>query len=98
MTEPTSLPTWVEGARGSLHDVDNLPYAVVRHPSWEDERGRVGVRIGDLVLDLAPVAAAEMLEVAHVFEGALAQPPARARPCPLERHPAVDRLPPDRRG
>ncbi len=68
MTEPTSLPGWVDGAAGSLYDVDNLPYAVVRHPSWEDEQGRVGVRIGDLVLDLAPVAAAEMLEVAHVFE------------------------------
>ncbi len=28
----------------------------------------MGVRIGDHVLDLAPVAAADMLEVAHVFE------------------------------
>jgi fumarylacetoacetase len=60
--------TWVDGAAGSLFDVDNLPYGVFRHPSWEGEEGRVGVRIGDQVLDLAPVAAAEMLEVAHVFE------------------------------
>ncbi len=62
MTEPTS---WVEGASGSLFDVDNLPYGVFSH---DDEEPRVGVRIGDLVLDLAPVAAGEMLEVAHAFE------------------------------
>jgi fumarylacetoacetase len=62
MTSPT---TWVDGAAGSLFDVDNLPYAVFSHG---DEPGRVGVRIGEHVLDLAPVAAAEMLEVAHVFE------------------------------
>ena len=64
----TSQPTWVEGAAGSSYDVDNLPYAVFRHATWEGETGRVGVRIGDQVLDLAPVAAADMLEVAHVFE------------------------------
>jgi fumarylacetoacetase len=57
--------TWVEGAAGSGHDVDNLPYGVF---SVGDEPARVGVRIGDLVLDLAPVAASEMLEVAHVLE------------------------------
>ncbi len=60
-----SAETWVEGAAGSLHDVDNLPYGVFSHG---DEPARVGVRIGDHVLDLAPVAASEMLEVAHVFE------------------------------
>ncbi len=65
--------TWVEGAAGSLWDVDNLPYGVVRaHDS--DEAPRVGVRIGDQVLDLAPVAAADMLEVAHVFEAASLSP------------------------
>jgi fumarylacetoacetase len=63
--------TWVAGAAGSLHDVDNLPYGVFCHG---DEPARVGVRIGDLVLDLAPVAAAEMLEVAHVFEAASLNP------------------------
>ncbi|MDP3891004.1 fumarylacetoacetase [Nocardioides sp.] len=47
--------TWVEGAAGSLFDVDNLPYAVF---SRSGEGARVGVRIGDQVLDLAPVAAA----------------------------------------
>jgi fumarylacetoacetase len=60
-----TLQTWVEGAAGSLHDVDNLPFGVFSHG---DESPRVGVRIGDQVLDLAPVAASEMLLVAHVFE------------------------------
>jgi fumarylacetoacetase len=57
--------TWVTGAAGSLFDVDNLPYGVFSVPG---EEPRVGVRIGDHVLDLAPVAAAEMLDVHHVFE------------------------------
>jgi len=57
--------TWVEGAAGSLHDVDNLPYAVF---TTGEEPARVGVRIGDQVLDLAPVAAGDMLEVSRVFE------------------------------
>lgn len=63
MTSRTS--TWVNGAAGSLFDVDNLPYGVF---SRAGEEPRVGVRIGDFVLDLAPVAAAEMLDVHHVFE------------------------------
>ena len=45
--------TWVEGAAGSLFDIDNLPYGVF---SRAGEEPRVGVRIGDHVLDLAPVA------------------------------------------
>jgi fumarylacetoacetase len=57
--------TWVEGAAGSLFDVDNLPYAVFSRPG---EEPRVGARIGDHVLDLAPVAAAEMLDLHHVFQ------------------------------
>jgi fumarylacetoacetase len=59
------VKTWVPGADGSLFDVDNLPYGVFSRPG---EEPRVGVRIGDHVLDLAPVAAAEMLDVHHVFE------------------------------
>ena len=58
------MRTWVEGAAGSAYDVDNLPYGVF---SVGDEPPRVGVRIGDQVLDLAPVAAAEMLDVHAVF-------------------------------
>jgi fumarylacetoacetase len=57
--------TWVEGAAGSLHDVDNLPYGVF---TTGEEPPRVGVRVGDQVLDLAPVAAGDMLEVSRVFE------------------------------
>ena len=57
--------SWVPGATGSRFDIDNLPYGVF---SRAGEEPRVGVRIGDHVLDLAPVAAAEMLDVHHVFE------------------------------
>jgi fumarylacetoacetase len=62
--------TWVDGAAGSLFDVDNLPYGVFSRTDGEGngEGPRVGVRIGDYVVDLAPVAAGEMLETAHVFE------------------------------
>lgn len=59
------MTCWVPGAAGSLYDVDNLPYGVF---SRAGEEPRVGVRIGDFVLDLAPIAAAEMLDVHHVFE------------------------------
>jgi fumarylacetoacetase len=60
-----SAATWVDGAAGSLYDVDNLPYGVFSHP---DEPPRVCVRVGDYALDLAPVAAADMFAVAHLFE------------------------------
>jgi fumarylacetoacetase len=50
----TETPTtWVDGAAGSLFDLDNLPYGVFSTAGTEP---RVGVRIGDHVLDLAPVA------------------------------------------
>ena len=38
--------TWVDGAAGSLFDVDNLPYGVFSRPG---EEPRVGVRIGEHV-------------------------------------------------
>ena len=63
--------TWVEGAAGSLFDVDNLPWGVFSRGTDEP---RVGVRIGDLVLDVAPVAAAEMLDVHHVFQASSLNP------------------------
>ncbi|MGH3362179.1 MAG: fumarylacetoacetase [Nocardioides sp.] len=56
---------WVDGASGSLFDLDNLPYGVFSRPG---EEPRVGARIGDVVLDLSPVAAGEMLDVHHVFQ------------------------------
>jgi fumarylacetoacetase len=52
------MSSWVPGATGSLFDLDNLPYGVFRRPG--DGGGgdaRVGVRIGDHVLDAGAVAA-----------------------------------------
>lgn len=51
------MSCWVEGAAGSTYDVDNLPYGVFS--TAEDDEPRVGVRIGDFVLDASPVAAVE---------------------------------------
>jgi len=48
------VTSWVDGASGSSYDVDNLPYGVF---STADGPARVGVRIGDHVLDAAAVAA-----------------------------------------
>ncbi len=67
----TPLTTWVPGAAGSHFDIDNLPYGVFSRPG---EEPRVGVRIGDHVLDLAPVSAAEMLDVHHVFQAPTLNP------------------------
>ena len=52
--------TWVPGAAGSPYDVDNLPYGVF---SRRGERAGVGVRIGDHVLDLAPLAGLDVRPV-----------------------------------
>jgi fumarylacetoacetase len=60
-------PSWVPGAAGSAYDATNLPFGVFVRG---DEEPRVGARIGDFVLDLAPLAASEMLDGAHVFESA----------------------------
>jgi fumarylacetoacetase len=46
--------SWVTGAADSGFDLDHLPYGVFSGPG--DAPARVGVRIGDRVLDLAPVA------------------------------------------
>ena len=67
MTTYEHGPTWVEGAAGGPFDVDNLPYAVF---SVGGDQARVGARIGDLVVDLAPIAASDMMAGAE----ALAQP------------------------
>ena len=58
------MTSWVDGASASGYDADHLPYGVFVLPG---EEPRVGARIGDHVLDLAPVAAAEMLDVHAVF-------------------------------
>ncbi|GAB3252612.1 fumarylacetoacetase [Nocardioides dilutus] len=64
---PSSTPTWVPGAHGSLYDVDNLPYAV-----FSDASGprRVGVRIGDHVLDLAAAASTSAAPYVPLVESA----------------------------
>jgi fumarylacetoacetase len=65
------VTSWVEGAAGSLFDVDNLPYGVF---SRDDEPRRIGLRIGNHVLDLAPLAAAEMLDTQQLLEAGTLNP------------------------
>jgi fumarylacetoacetase len=68
----TALPTtWVTVPDGSPFGVHTLPYGVF---STADEDPRVGVAIGDHVLDLAPLAAEENLDGAHVFSQASLNP------------------------
>ncbi|SCL20877.1 fumarylacetoacetate hydrolase [Micromonospora nigra] len=50
--------TWVTGAQGSPYGVHHLPYGVFRRDGAEP---RVGVRVGDLVLDLAGAEAAGLV-------------------------------------
>ncbi|SCL14561.1 fumarylacetoacetate hydrolase [Micromonospora rhizosphaerae] len=59
--------TWVTGADDSSYGVTNLPYGVFRRGGQEP---RLGVRIGDFVLDLAGAEAAELVLAA----GALCRP------------------------
>jgi fumarylacetoacetase len=57
--------SWLDLPADTPFGVDNLPYGVFSTP---DEEPRIGVAIGDQVLDLAPVAANEGLDGAQVFE------------------------------
>ena len=59
--------SWVAGADGSGYGVTNLPYGVFRHGEREP---RIGVRIGDFVLDLAGAEAAGLV----LAGGALGRP------------------------
>jgi fumarylacetoacetase len=63
--------TWLDIPADSPFPVQNLPYGVFSPP---DEQPRVGVALGDDVLDLAPLAAAEGLDGGHVFESASLNP------------------------
>jgi fumarylacetoacetase len=56
--------SWIPASEQSLFGVDTLPYGIF---SVRDEDARVGVAIGEYVLDLAPLAAEENLDGAHVF-------------------------------
>lgn len=57
--------SWIEIPENSPFSVRNLPYGVF---SRDDEAPRVGVAIGEHVVDLAPLAASEWLHFASVFE------------------------------
>jgi fumarylacetoacetase len=71
MSHVSTVSTWMDGAAGSDHDVTNLPYGVF---SRGENRPRVGVRIGDFVVDLAPLAASKMLDGGSVFESPTLNP------------------------
>ncbi len=60
-THRTDLASWVESANGSATDfpIQNLPLGMFRSPGRET---RPGVAIGDQVLDLAALRAAELLD------------------------------------
>ncbi|MFI6680724.1 fumarylacetoacetase [Kribbella sp. NPDC050470] len=56
--------SWIDIPAGSPFGPDNLPLGVFRH---NDEEPRVGAAIGDQVIDLAPVASAQMLDGSQLF-------------------------------
>ena len=56
--------TWIDMPPSSPFGPDNLPLGVFRHG---DEDPRVGAAIGDQVIDLAPLASAQMLDGAQLF-------------------------------
>jgi fumarylacetoacetase len=66
------MACWVDGAAGSPYDVDNLPYGVF--VAGDGGQPRVGVRIGDVVLDVAPVAEAAMPDLAPALAASTLNP------------------------
>ncbi|MFT4081533.1 MAG: fumarylacetoacetase [Nocardioides sp.] len=65
-TNPFATATsWVEGATGSLYDLDNLPYGIF---SDRDTTRKIGVRIGDFVLDVTAAAQATNQPFADVLD------------------------------
>ena len=65
------MTSWYETPEGSPFPASNLPYGVF---STEGEAPRVGVALGDHVIDLAPLAAAEGLDGGHVFQAPTLNP------------------------
>ena len=59
------MTTWLDLPEETPFPATNLPFGVFSH---DGEAPRVGVALGDDVLDLAPLAAAEGLDGGHVFE------------------------------
>ncbi|MEV4842046.1 fumarylacetoacetase [Micromonospora matsumotoense] len=56
--------SWVTGADGSPYGVTNLPYGVFRHGG---QPSRIGVRVADLVFDLAGAESAGLVLAAGAF-------------------------------
>src|SRR3954449_12781311 len=56
--------SWVEGSADGGFGVENLPYGIFSRPR---ELPRVGVAIGDRVLDLAEMSAAGLVENRRYF-------------------------------
>ena len=65
------VTTWLDLPDDTPFPATNLPYGVFSH---DGEAPRVGVALGDDVLDLAPLAAAEGLDGGHVFEAPTLNP------------------------
>jgi fumarylacetoacetase len=63
--------SWLDLPVGTPFGVSNLPYGVFSTPG---EAPRVGVAVGEHVLDLAPIAANEGLDGAHTFEASTLNP------------------------
>ena len=82
--------TWVDGAAGSGFDVDHLPYGVFARSG---EHPRVAVRIGDYVLDLSIVAAADMVDTHALFDQPTLNPFMAAGPARVGLDPRVDHRP-----
>jgi len=61
-THDPALTSWVESAEeaGTDFPIQNLPFGVFRHPD-RDEMPRVGVAIGDSILDVTAARRAELL-------------------------------------
>ncbi|MFD2081938.1 fumarylacetoacetase [Actinopolymorpha cephalotaxi] len=83
--------SWVPVPAGSPFTVHNLPYGVFSLP---DEDPRVGVAIGNHVLDLAPLAASEYADFAGVFTAPTLNPfmALGARAWHAVRHWVTERL------
>jgi fumarylacetoacetase len=67
----TAPSSWVHAAAGSAFDVTNLPYGVF---SRDGEDPRVGARIGEFVVDLAPLAATQLFDSGSVFQATTLNP------------------------
>ncbi|KAB7743230.1 fumarylacetoacetase [Nostocoides sp. F2B08] len=70
-TPSSTPPTWLDLAADDPFGIDNLPYGVF---STEGTAPRVGVRVGDRVLDLAPCAEDAGMESALVWRAETLNP------------------------